>query len=72
MEEPFYGNGAGVQMPLPFEGEETSPEGDGLWLEVPYRWANVDALIEAWAYCSRRRQGRSTYPYPLWRLLEKS
>lgn len=58
MEDPFYGNGSGVQQSFDFSQEE--PKGHTRhfqsvkWLEIPYHFYPVDDIIRAWASCSRQ------------------
>ena len=63
MEEPFYGNGAGVQTSFDFSST-TGPIPTN-WLALPYHWYNVDALVEAWLNCRRRQHDRSSCTCPL-------
>jgi hypothetical protein len=66
MEEPFYGNGAGVQMSFDFVSSESQAcVNSQAWLAIPYHWYNIDAAIEAWLNCRRRKQPRSNCTCPL-------
>jgi len=71
MEEPFYGNGAGVQINLPFEGETTAAQAAIISCLGLAHYGSAERVIEAWAYCSRRRVHVSACRYPSDGLLEK-
>lgn len=49
MEDPFYGNGAGVQMQLPFAGQVHQTRDASAWYLTPYDL--VDLARPVGAYC---------------------
>ena len=65
MEEPFYGNGAGVQMSFDFVSDESQASVNSqAWLALPNHWYNANATIEAWLNCRWRREYRSACTCP--------
>lgn len=66
MEDPLYGNGSGVQIPFAFEAKKESAQAEVPWVTAyPYHFRSVGDLIEAWAYCTRRRLDRPSDEDPL-------
>lgn len=59
MEDPFYGNGSGVQQSFDFSKEKSSGNTkrfqSAKWLEVPCHFYPVADVVRAWASCSRQR-----------------